>query len=67
MYLLRLVWSGKLPETRVVQLGGMKFRFWSEQDVTRAVEFCASLRAVKRANGKAGKRSGEATKCRTSE
>jgi hypothetical protein len=52
MYLLRLVWSGKLPEPRVVQLGGIKFRFWSEEDRARAVELVAQLRAGMGMKGK---------------
>ena len=52
MYLLRLVWSGKLPEVRVAQMGGMRFRFWSEDDLVRAQELCARLRAGKVRKGK---------------
>jgi excisionase family DNA binding protein len=52
MFLLRLVWSGKLPEARVAQLGGMKFRFWSEEDLARAVELVARPRAGKGMKGK---------------
>ena len=47
MFLLRLVWSGKLPEVRVATFGGMKFRFWSEADMLRAKELVAPLRAGK--------------------
>ncbi|HXN23391.1 MAG TPA: hypothetical protein VOA41_11690 [Candidatus Dormibacteraeota bacterium] len=54
MFLLRLVWSSKLPEVRVVTFGAMKFRFWSEQDLMRATVLVAGLRAEKRLKGKAG-------------
>jgi hypothetical protein len=67
MYLLRLVWSGKLPEARVVQLGGMKFRFWSEEDMARAVELVAQLRAGKGSKCKVPEGKEEATKCQTSQ
>ena len=57
MFLLRLVWpepqgKGLLPEVRVVQLGGMKFRFWSEEEMRRAVELVARLSADKGMKGK---------------
>jgi hypothetical protein len=67
MYLLRLVWSGKLPEVRVAQLGGMKFRFWSEDDMLRATALVAELRARKMTKGKVRFGSKEAAKCQTNE
>jgi hypothetical protein len=65
MFLLRLVWSGKLPEVRVAQLGGMKFRFWSEGDLLRAKELCARLREDKRRRGKVREGSEEAERWST--
>jgi len=52
MYLLRLVWSGRLPEPRVALMGGMKWRFWSEEDLLRASVLVARLRADKGRKGK---------------
>jgi len=48
MYLLRLIYSGRLPEVRVVQLGKVKVRFWSSQDLIRAASLIAQLKEKKR-------------------
>jgi hypothetical protein len=67
MYLLRLIWSGKLPEVRIAKFGAVKFRFWSEPDLLRAQVLVAQLRAEKALKGRAGKGSKEATKCQPNE
>ncbi len=48
MFLLRLVWSAKLPEVRTVHLGGMKVRLWSSQDLVRAAELVKELKEKKK-------------------
>ncbi len=72
MSLLRLLWpaphgKGLLPEVRVVQMGGLKLRFWSEADLFRAAELVAKLREGKGRKGKVPEGSEEETKCQTSE
>jgi hypothetical protein len=62
MLLLRLVWSGKLPEVRIAMYGAMKFRFWSEADLMRATLLVARLRAEKKLKGGAGKGRTEAAR-----
>lgn len=48
MFLLRLVWSAKLPEVRTVHVGGMKVRLWSNQDLIRAAELVKELKEKKK-------------------
>jgi len=48
MFLIRLVWSERLPKPRSVQIGGVKVWFWSEEDRRRAVVLTGQLRDEKK-------------------
>lgn len=39
MTLLRWLWAGVIPEPRVVMLGGVKYRLFTQGDVMKALEY----------------------------